>query len=78
MSVGHPRGTHSRYVIGCFPIPIVTCGLKNNSRRITYRIGCVWGVPSLSPLSSLGVSHITEFLLQVSKASEYVYMADLI
>ena len=28
--------------------------LKNNSRRITYGIGCVWGMPSLSPLSSLG------------------------
>ena len=26
---------------------------KNNSRRITYGIGCVWGMPSLSPLSSL-------------------------
>ena len=27
---------------------------ENNSRRITYGIGCVWGMPSLSPLSSLG------------------------
>ena len=26
---------------------------KNNSRRITYGIGCVKGMPSLSPLSSL-------------------------
>ena len=26
---------------------------KNNSRRITYGIGRVWGMPSLSPLSSL-------------------------
>ena len=54
LSVGHPRGTHSRYVIGCFLIPLGIYGLKNNSRRITYGIGCVWGMPSLSPLSSLG------------------------
>ena len=27
--------------------------LKKNSRRITCGIGCVWGIPSLSPLSSL-------------------------
>ena len=26
---------------------------KNNSRRIAYGIGCVWGMPSLSPLFSL-------------------------
>ena len=51
--VGHPRGTHSRYVTGCCLIPIGICGLKNISRRITYGIGCVWGMPSLSPLSSL-------------------------
>ena len=49
----HPRGTHSRYVIGCCLIPLGICGLKNNSRRITYVIVCVWGMPSLSPLSSL-------------------------
>jgi len=53
LSVGHPRGTHSRYAIGCCLIPLGICGLKNNSRRITYGIGCVWGMPSLSPLSSL-------------------------
>ena len=53
MSVGHPRGTHSGYVIGCCLIPLGICGLKNNWRRITYGIGCVWGMPSLSPLSSL-------------------------
>ena len=52
--MGHPRGTHSRYVIGCCLIPLGICGLKNNSRQITYGIGCVWGMPSLSPLSSLG------------------------
>ena len=52
--VGHPRGTHSRYVIGCCLIPLGICGLKNNSRQITYGIGCVWGMPCLSPLSSLG------------------------
>ena len=55
LSVGHPRGTHSRCVIGCCLIPLGICGLKNNSRRITYGIGCVWGMPSLSPLSSLGL-----------------------
>ena len=27
---------------------------KNNSRRITFGIGCIWGMPSLSPLSSRG------------------------
>ena len=53
LSVGYPRGTHSRYVIGCCLIPLGIFGLKNNSRRITYGIGCVWGMPSLSPLSSL-------------------------
>ena len=58
LSVGHPRGTHSRYVIGCCLIPLGICGLKNNSRRITYGIGCVWGMPSLSPLSSLDTSRL--------------------
>ena len=53
LSVGHPRGTHSRYVIGCCLIPLGISGVKNNSRRITYGIGCVWRMPSLSPLSSL-------------------------
>ena len=57
LSVGHPRGTHLRYVIGCYLIPLGICGLKNNSRRITYGIGCVWRMPSLSPLSSLVVSY---------------------
>ena len=38
LSVGHPRGTHSRYVIGCCLIPLGICGLENNSRRITYVI----------------------------------------
>ena len=56
--MGHPRGTHSRYVIGCCLTPLEICGVKNNSRRITYRIGCVWGMPSLSPLSSLGITPI--------------------
>ena len=51
--MSHPGGTHSRYVIGCCLIPLGIYGLKNNSRRITYGIGCVWGMPSLSPLSSL-------------------------
>ena len=40
-------------VIGCCLIPLGICGLKNNSRRITFGLGCVWGMPSLSPLSSL-------------------------
>ena len=53
ISVHTERGTHSRYVIGCCLIPLGICGLKNNSRRITYGIGCVWRMPSLSPLSSL-------------------------
>ena len=35
---------------------------KNNSRRITYGIGCVWGMPSLSPISSLDFSAITRIL----------------
>ena len=53
MSVGHPRGTHLRYVIGCCLIPLGIYGLKNISRRITDRTGCVWGMPSLPLLSSL-------------------------
>ena len=31
---------------------------KNNSRRITCGIGYVWGMPSLSPLSSLGITYV--------------------
>ena len=31
---------------------------KNNSRRITYGIGCVWGMPSLSPVSSLDINKL--------------------
>ena len=53
LSMGHPRGTYLCYVIGCCLILLGICGLKNNSRRITYGIGCVWGMSSLSPLSSL-------------------------
>ena len=53
LSVGHPRGTHQRYVIGCCLTPLGIYGPKNNSRRIIYGIVCVWGMPSLSPLSSL-------------------------
>ena len=30
LSVGHPRGTYSRYLIGCCLIPPGICGLKNN------------------------------------------------
>ena len=67
LSVGHPRGTHSRYMIGCCLIPLGICGLKNSSRRITYGIGCVRRMPSLSPLSSLGgkwiVAKIERFVL---------------
>ena len=55
--MGYPRETHSRYVIGCCLISLGICGLKNNSKRITYEIGCVWGMPSLSPLSSLVEIH---------------------
>ena len=54
LSVGPPRGTHSRYVIGCCLIPLEICGVKNNSRRITYGIG---GCP-LCPLYSLLYSAI--------------------
>ena len=42
-------------------IPLGICGLKNNSRRITYGIGCVLGMPSLSPLSFLGRSPLSDF-----------------
>ena len=34
---------------------------KNNSRRITCGIGCVWGMPSPSPLSSLDDSILSHF-----------------
>ena len=43
-----PRNIHAARKVTFIPI------LKNNSRRITYGIRCVWGMPSLSPLSSLG------------------------
>ena len=81
MSVGHPRGTHSRYVIGCCLIPLGICGLKNNSKRITYEIGCVWGMPSLSPLSSLAktqYSFDTRSILRadVSKYRTGVYKSE--
>ena len=36
LSVGHPRGTHSRYMIGCCVIPLEICGVKNNSRPANY------------------------------------------
>ena len=55
LSVGHPRGTHSRYVIGCCLIPLGICGLKNNSRRITCGMG-VYGGCLLCPLYPLLVS----------------------
>ena len=61
LSVGHPRVLHSRYVIGCYLIPLGICGFKNNSRRITYGIGCVWRIPSLSPLSSLAIYYSERF-----------------
>ena len=57
LSVGNLRGTHSRYVIGCCLIPLGISCLENNSRRITYGIRCVWGMSSLSPLSSLVAVH---------------------
>ena len=60
---GSSTRTHSRYVICCCLIPIGIYGLKNNSRRITYGIGCVWGMPSLSPLSSLALN-ITSFFFK--------------
>ena len=41
--MGHPRGTHSRYVIGICLIPLGIYGRKNNSRRITYVIGWCMG-----------------------------------
>ena len=67
MSVSHPPGTHSRYVIGCCLIPLGIYGLKNNSRRITYGIGCVWRMPSLSPLSSLGLHGTFQILLHIAE-----------
>ena len=59
---GSTRETHSRYVISCCLIPVGICGLKNNSRRITYWIGCVWGIPSLSPVSSLARTAVRKFV----------------
>ena len=67
--MGHPRGTHSRYVIGCCLIPLGICGLKNNSRRITYGIGCVRRMPFLSPLSSL--VYTDGFVIVVSRVGEF-------
>ena len=59
LSVGHLRGTHSLYVIGCCLIPFRICGLKNNSRQITCGIGCVWGC-LLCPLYPLLPHHIQD------------------
>ena len=39
------------------PLPIHP-DTKNNSRRSTCGTGCVWGMPSLPPLSSLACIHI--------------------
>ena len=40
-----------------------------DSRRITYGIGCVWGMPSLSPLSSLEIrrrrSHVNRSVVSI-------------
>ena len=63
LSVGHPRGTHSRYVIGCCLIPLGICGLKNNSRRITYGIG--WNRVCMEDAFSV------PFILSCSKALAY-------
>ena len=71
VSVDHPRGTHSRYVIGCCLIPFGICGVKNNSRRITYGIGYVWRMPSLSPLFSLAVIRNFVKTSLASKDSKY-------
>ena len=68
LSVGHPRWTHSRYVIGCCLIPLEICGVKNNSRRITYGIECVWRMPSLPRLSSLDWNC---FLSSVAKGGKW-------
>ena len=59
LSVGHPRGTHSPYVIGCCLIPLGIYGLKNNSRRITYVIGCMgdaFSVPFILSCSYIRLS----------------------
>ena len=51
-------------VFGVLAKIIRACKQENNdyvnSRQITYGIGCIWGMPSLSPLSSLdsGLWHI--------------------
>ena len=42
---------------------------KNNSRRITYGIGCVWRISSLSPLSSLGL-HVFCYVCMITLSRE--------
>ena len=57
----HPRNIHaSREVTLSFYS-------KNNSRRITYGIGCIWGMPSLSPLQSLATKFFKLLWLVPSK-----------
>ena len=72
--MGHPRGINSRYVIGCCVIPLEICGVENNSRRITYGIGCVWGMPSLSPLPSL-VLKLLRIILKLYEISQKNFAA---
>ena len=61
LSVGYPRGTHSSHMNGCCLIPLgyVQRGSrsKNNLRHLTNGKGYVWGIWSLPPLFSLGMTY---------------------
>ena len=61
LSVGYPRGIHSSHMNGCCLIPLgyVQRGSrsKNNLRHLTNGKGYVWGIWSLPPLFSLGMTY---------------------
>ena len=61
LSVGYPRGTHSRHTNGCCLIPLgyVQRGSrsKNNLGHITNGKGYVWGMCFLPPWFSLGMTY---------------------
>ena len=44
LSMGHPRGTHSRNVIGCCLIPLGSCGLKAGLKITRDELPMEWGV----------------------------------
>ena len=59
LSVGHPRETHSRYVIGCCLSPLRSVVLKITRDELPMEQGVYGGCP-LCPLYSLLIVSITQ------------------